>query len=602
MGISRDTLDRIRNALNPLDIIREAVPTLKQSGARWRGNCPFHNERTPSFFFMPEKGVWHCFGACNEGGDVFKFVMKWENLSFMEAVVQLGQRAGVPVEVERNANQSREAQERDRLIELLAKAATFYQDALLQSGEGEAARQHLAKRRIKPETVEKFRLGYAPQQKPYFEAALTAGAPIEDLTKAGLAAKSDRSGRFFDPLAQRLVFPIFDAYGRVVAFGGRTLAEDDDRGPKYLNSPETPVYTKGRHLYGLYQGRAALRERGVALVVEGYMDVVGCHQAGAAYAVAPLGTAFTKEQAGLLKRYTQEVVLLFDPDAAGEKASWRSAEVLLQNDLFVRVGRVPGGKDPDELVLEKGPGALEETVQRAQDVVDFMLDRLAERPGTRTGLNDRVQQAQELVRFLRGVPNEMLRREWTKRISRRLSLDESSLVRELEKGGASSGGRPAAPEKAPPARMVLRVPNHEEEIIQILCNHPEVWPGVTISEELFLDLRCRQLFHRLQQEWHDKGALDVASLASDLTPDDASWLTGLLTEEKTYDEPHENIAQRLRRLEWMAFERERKTLQGEVLQMLEGRLPRDEAKVERYQELTRALKAARPPAGSAAGG
>lgn len=598
MGVSRDNLEKVRNALDPLEIIREAVPSLKQSGPRWKGLCPFHNERTPSFFFMPEKGLWHCFGACQEGGDVFKFVMRMENLTFPEALRQLAQRAGVRIEWEgQDERASRAQQERERLLDLLNEAVASYRGALRNAADAEPARRHLAKRKIRPETVERFQLGYAPRTGGFLDGALRKGVKIEDLLKAGLAVRSDRTGRYHDPMQGRLTFPIFDAYGQAVGFGGRVLEDAASdaaaAGPKYLNSPETPVYTKGRHLYGLHQGRAALRERKQVVVVEGYMDVVGCHQAGTDHAVAPLGTAFTAEQARLLKRYAEEAILLFDPDEAGRRASWRSAEVLLQADIFVKVATVPGGKDPDELVLEKGPAALETVIREAQDLVDFWLDEIASGP---EGLHGRVRKAEELIQFLRGVPNEILRQEWLRKAARRLSLDERTLAREFEKRAPTAKGAPSpAPAASSAKKASPRVRSAEEELIQLLCAHPEVWPS-ELPETLFNDLRCRAVAKKLEERRAAGGGLDVAGLAADLNPEDASWLTGLLVEDKAFDNPADALAARLRSLEQLAADRERRALEKDVTRMLAGQAPRDEAKISRYQTLTRTIKGHPGPA------
>ena len=295
----------------------------------------------------------------------------------------------------------------------LEEAAGFYRDSLRGSAEAEPARRHLAQRGIRPETVDRFRLGYSPRRDGFLGSALKKGVAIEVLLQAGLAARSERTGRYQDPLGGRLIFPIHDPYGQVVAFGGRVLG--DDTGPKYINSADTPVYTKGRHLYGLYEGRTELRNRGQAIVVEGYMDVIGLHQAGAATAVAPLGTALTSDQARLIRRYAQEAVLLFDPDPAGQNASWRSAAVFLKEDVFVRVAHVPGGKDPDEFVMEQGLPALEGLLSSAKDVVDFWLDVLAPSLAGFSDLHGRLRRAEELLRFIAGVPNEVLREEWVQR-------------------------------------------------------------------------------------------------------------------------------------------------------------------------------------------
>jgi DNA primase len=591
MGVPRETLDRIRNALDPLDIIREAVPSLKQSGQRWRGLCPFHNERTPSFYVMPDKGLWHCFGACQEGGDVFKFVMRLEGLTFPEALRQLAQRTGIKLDWQQDPAASRASQERDGLLAVLAEAASFYHNALRTLADAEPARRHLAQRKIRPETVEKFQLGYAPMRNGFLDAALRRGVPVERLLKSGLAVRSVKSGRYHDPLQNRLIFPIVDPYGQVVGFGGRVL-EEGTPSPKYLNSPETPVYTKGRQLFGLFQGRSALRERGQALIVEGYMDVIGCHQAGASYAVAPLGTALTKEQGQLLKRYVQEVILLFDPDEAGLRASRRSAEILLPEDLFVRVARVPEGKDPDEWILEKGLGAMERILSQAQDVVDFSLQTMAASANL-DSLHERLRRSRELMGILRVVPNEVLRQEWLHKLARRLSLDEDSVRREFQKldpprdPARHQKTKPGQPEKAP---SFSRVRSVEEEILQLLCSHPDVWPVAPISETLFADPRCRAVFLKLKEQWSARKAVDLAHVMAALSPEEANWFSSLLVEEKKFDNPAETLIQGAQRLMFLSSERERQALEKEVLLMLEGHRPRDEAKIARYQTLTRALK------------
>jgi len=624
VGVPRETLDRIKSRLDALEIIRDAVPTLKQSGPRWRGNCPFHNERTPSFFFMPEKGLWHCFGACQEGGDVFAFVMKARNLNFPEALRELARRAGVPLEWDRADDAaSQRAKERDALFSLLDEAARFYAEALKAQVEAEPARRHLADRGVRRETVDGFQLGYAPRRESFLDIALKRGTAIEPLLKSGLAARSDRTGRYHDPLTGRLIFPIRDPYGQVVAFGGRVLQEE--AGPKYLNSPESPVYTKGRQLYGLYEGRSAVRERGQAIVVEGYMDVVGLHQAGHNVAVAPLGTALTTDQAKLLRRYVQEAILLFDPDPAGQRATWRSAEIFLKEDLFVRAAQVPGGMDPDDYVRQAGAPALEKVLAEARDVVDFWLDLLAPALGNFSDLHGRLRRAEELLRFVSGVPNAVLREEWVKRVAERLRFDPAALKLELRKltsraaasvppappevGGEpvvpllkrATSPRPEASTLGAPWALMRGLRSVEEEVLQILGSYPETWGGALPEEAHFFDERCRRVYRFWREEHRSRGTVVPGAAAAALPEGDAAWLSGLLVEEKNYENPGESLARGLTRLENLARRREREMLEPEVLGMLEGRAPRDDRKILRYQTLTRELRAVTPePSGRTA--
>jgi DNA primase len=522
--------------------------------------------------------------------------MKLEGLSFPEALRELARRTGVTLDWDKNDDaSSRRAKDRDLLLVLLEEAASFYRDSLRGSAEAEPARRHLSQRAIRPETVNQFRLGYAPRREGFLDVALKKGVPIERLLSAGLAARSDRTGRYQDPLSGRLIFPIHDPYGQVVAFGGRVLEEDT--GPKYINSPETPVYTKGRHLYGLYEGRAVLRERARAVVVEGYMDVIGLHQAGMGAAVAPLGTALTSDQARLIRRYAQEAVLLFDPDPAGQNASWRSAAVFLKEDVFVRVAQVPEGLDPDEFVQTRGLGALEELLTKAQDVVDFWLDRLAPSLAGFSDLHGRLRKAEELLRFLAGVPNELLREEWIKRTATRLSLDTAALHREMARQGskAGTGARPAPEKAAPPARPKgPDIRTAEEEVLQILGGVSSVWEGVDISDALFADTRCRAVFRHWRDQWKAHRSVDPAAAVEALGAADGPWLTALLLEGKKFDDPREDLARSVKSLELSVQRRERTALEREVLDMLEGRRTRDEVKILRYQTLTRLLRAATP--------
>jgi DNA primase len=594
MGASRDSLERLRAALNPLEVFREAVPSLKQAGRRWKGLCPFHNERTPSFTVDPERGFWHCFGSCNTGGDVFSFVMRRESLGFNEAVRLMADRTGVILDWEGRPDEGEKARkEREALSALLEEASAFYHRALKESAEGETARRVLAERNVRPELIDDFRLGYAPPRNGFLDQAIKRGVPIERLTTAGLAVRS-AAGRYHDPMGDRLCFPILDPYGRVVGFGGRVLGEAT--GPKYLNSPETPLYAKSRQLYGLFQGRTWLRDRGQAILVEGYMDVVGCHQAGLRGAVAPLGTAFTREQAQLLKRYIKEVVLLYDPDEAGINASWRTAQVLLSEDLFVRVASVPDGMDPDDYAAKKGAGALASVVDRAQDVVDFWLDRLSASAGDFGGLHGRMRRAEEIIVFLRGVPNAILQEEWLKKAAARLSLEESSLRRELQRKGppAAAAPKPAAPPPPPPAPRRPAAPRFrtaEEETLQFLAAHPAEWPS-DLTEDFFHDARCRAAFLALAAE---RGRGGAAAVAAALPPADAGWWSELVMEEKIFGAPADEAAKFLPRLRFAAMRRELSSLQAEADRMMSGAIPRDEAKLARLKHLTSALKTAGKP-------
>ncbi|HOW28822.1 MAG TPA: DNA primase [Elusimicrobiota bacterium] len=587
MGVSKSAVDRVRSAVDIIDVVREHVPTLKRVGSRWRGLCPFHNERTPSFYVNPDLGLWHCFGACQEGGDVFKFLMKLENLSFPEALQQMAARVGIQIDWEKTHDHTtQETRDKERYLNLLEQAAAFYQTALQERLEADTARRFLSDRRIKPASMAKFRVGYVPRQSGFLDHALHKGVPIEDILKTGLAARSEKTGRYHDPLMGRVVFPIQDIYGRIIGFGGRTLDEGEGI-PKYINSPETVLYSKSRHLFGLFHAKNTLRDQHQAVLVEGYMDVIGCHQAGLTGVVALLGTAFTKDQALLLKRFVQEVVLLFDPDEAGVRASSRSAEILLQSDLFVRIARLPAGKDPDELILEQGTGALQAVLQSAEDVMDFWLAQAAAQSGRFQGLHEKIRQAEGLLDLLREVPNEILRHEWLRKISSKLGLDESALKKELRK--KTPGGTRPPVDKGSHASGPA-IPGAEEELLQLLCSHPEIWPEVHFDADVFQDERCAVFFRKLQSQWSATQSLHVSDALNEMSEADRGWMSRLVMEEKQFENPQETLSQLMKRLlDWKA-RRRLGYLEKEVLAMVEGRVPRDEAKLAEYTQLTKILK------------
>ncbi len=309
MSISPETIDQIRLASDITEIVREYVPTMKKAGRNWKGLCPFHHEKTPSFMVSPEKGIFHCFG-CHAGGDVYKFVMLIDGLSWVEAVKKLAQRAGITIKETREETIKRS--EKQKLYDILEQASLFYNRCLTELAEASAARNYLKERGITEETIEKFRIGFAPQGH-LLAAAEKKGTTFEQMSLAGLFIKTER-GKKFEYMGGRIVFPIFDTQGRIVAFGGRTLKDEQ---PKYLNTPETTIYSKSAHLYGLHQALPSLRTQKKAVILEGYMDVVVTHQGGVPFTVATLGTALTPQHTHLLNRYAENIVLLFDSDNAG---------------------------------------------------------------------------------------------------------------------------------------------------------------------------------------------------------------------------------------------------------------------------------------------
>jgi len=416
--IGDDILETIRERSDIVALVSSYLQ-LKRSGANHFGLCPFHSEKSPSFSVSESRQSFHCFG-CGEGGDVFAFLMKMEGLSFPEAARKLAEQAGVEIPEEQpdpQADQRR--REKERLWRINAAARDYYQQVLLRRPEGEAGRRYLQQRGYDGETARAFELGYAPQGWEGLARHLAdKGFEPEEVRGLGLVRPS-RDGRGdYDLFRERLIFPIFDLNGEVAAFGGRLLGPGE---PKYLNSPESPVYHKGRQLYGLYRGRDAMRRQGDVLVVEGYFDVIALQRAGFENAVATCGTAMTEDHARLLKRYARKVLFLFDQDAAGMQATWKGMAQTLPLGLSGAVVRLPQGDDPDSFLQREGKEAFQACLAEAQPVLEAYQERLLADAGDDFG--ERARRIEEILRTLLLIPGEIERDLYLQALAVRSGID-----------------------------------------------------------------------------------------------------------------------------------------------------------------------------------
>jgi DNA primase len=410
----------------------------------------------------PDKQIFHCFG-CSVGGNVFSFLMKEERKDFLEVVEMLAEKTGV--EIPKAKGVSPEAAEKHaQLVKANALAADLYHQFLLREKEAEPARAYLKKRGLTDGTIAHFKLGYAPESWDTLCRALKGKASDAVLEKAGLAIRR-KEGGYYDRFRKRVIFPILDAKGACVAFGARVI---DDSLPKYLNSPETELYSKGRNLYGLFQAKREIRDRDAVIVVEGYMDVVMCHQAGAVNTVASLGTALTPDQARLIKRNTKNVFILYDADAAGEMATLRGLEIFLEEDIEVKIVRLPEGHDPDSYIKENGLARFQAALGGAKTLFDYKLALLKARHDARS-VEGRVRIANEMVDLLSRVRNEILKAAWLKELARGLDLSEEALFAELRKSGVKAK-REAGTEPAPRAAADIR--SVEKILIGLMLDEP----------------------------------------------------------------------------------------------------------------------------------
>lgn len=430
-----------------MDVVSDYV-TLRRSGKNYMGLCPFHDEKTPSFSVNPERQIFHCFG-CGKGGSVFTFLMEHENVTFVEAVHHIARRLHITIPETQGEREA--GSEAESLARVTRFAARFFHDRLLNSDRESVVRQYAERRGLSEETIKSFGLGYAPDSwNDLLSAAREKGIGADWLVKAGLAKTGEQ--RTYDAFRKRLIFPIQAPSGRVVGFGGRALSDEDQ--PKYLNSPESPIYRKSQVLYGLYQARDALRRQGQALVVEGYMDLLGLHEQGIQGVVALCGTALTREQARLLARYGQQAYLVYDSDQAGVRATWRAIEPLVESGLWTRIVRLPEDYDPDSYVREHGPEGFMKLVEQADSLADFM--------GYHANLQaagDRDEVFRTLAGLIRKTTNLVHREMYREEAERRFPALQGLLASELRHptgpggpGGSSTVGRDRHAPSAAPAR------------------------------------------------------------------------------------------------------------------------------------------------------
>jgi DNA primase len=418
LGQVADDRREIDEVLARTDIVAliEQYVTLKRSGPSLTGLCPFHSERTPSFHVKPEIGRWHCFGQCSEGGDAIKFIQKMDNLTFPEALERLALRAGVTLTRRlgsREGGAPGETSERERIYRINMLALRYYREQL---GQSSAAQDYLRRRKIGADVQQAFGLGFAPEQWDGLTAYFASrGVSPADAERAGLLSQSER-GHYYDKLRSRIVFPIFDVEDRVIAFGGR-LIEDAPGQPKYWNSPETPVFSKSRSLYGLSRARKAIGARGHALVVEGYTDVIAAHQAGFENTVATLGTALTEEHVKKLARLAPFVLLAFDADSAGLKAAYRAAEIFAGQGVDVKVLDLPEGEDPDSLLRAGRKGDFERAIKEPLALAEFQLRRLIRRGPVETE-DDRLALLSKARAIVASVPSVIERDRYIKMLAR----------------------------------------------------------------------------------------------------------------------------------------------------------------------------------------
>ncbi len=554
MRIPDSKIEEIRNSVSIVDVISEYVQ-LRKRGKNYIGLCPFHSEKTPSFTVTEEKQIFHCFG-CHAGGNVFKFLMDYKKISFVEAVQELAEQQGIEISYDDEGYNEKQS-EQEILFDINTEAARYFSNNLLNDPEGEIAREYFQKRNIKLQTLRSFGLGYALNGWENLVNYLKQkNIDLEKALHLGLIGRNN-DGRVYDKLAGRIIFPIFSPNGRVVAFAGRKLKEDDSGG-KYINSPETLIYIKGKVLYGLSHCKDEIRKLDKAIIVEGYMDLISLYQAGVKNVVAVSGTALTDDQVQLLSRYTKNVVLLFDADTAGINASMRSIEILLKRDFDVKIATLPKNEDPDSFVNKFGKEQFEEIIKRSENFLEYQTAYF-ETKGMFDDPNTTAEAIRDLVKPVALVDDELKRNLLLKNISKKFNLREKLLEKELEKAlefqkkqNRLQSQRIYKQEEIiqknliVPEKQKLASPifNIEKELIRLLFEGQEDLISMlvkNISEDEFNVHIHKKIFEKVSVAYENLGETNPAALIAMFDEDIQTYLREITIEHYTLSSNWEEI-------------------------------------------------------------
>ncbi|MFH1336410.1 MAG: DNA primase [Candidatus Zixiibacteriota bacterium] len=560
---SPELIDRIRDASDIVEVISEYVP-LKKRGKNYLGLCPFHAEKDASFTVTPQKQIFYCFG-CGEGGNVIHFLMKHEKLSFPEAIELLAKKANIPLPKENW--REKQGGLSDKLYYANQVANEYFVKSLYREAPGKLARQYLKKRGFDPDTQKIFSLGFAPPEwEGLIRFAQTKDIKPEILTQAGLTVPRTEGKGSYDRFRKRITFPVFNLSGKIIGFGGRVLDEKDE--PKYLNSPETPIYQKGKILYGLSFSKEEIRQKGSAILVEGYVDLITLYQTEIKNVVASSGTAFTADQAHLLSRYAEKVYLFFDADSAGQSATFRSVDLLFSEGLEVFVVSLDPGEDPDSFVRKFGQKAVEDKINQAKTFIDFKCESLG-KDFSQLSLREQETVIRDLAETAKKITDDIRKNLFIKKIAQVFKVDEPTIFKLVGKKIKSTVHSPqSTANKAKDDSKLLGQEKIERGILRILMEDRKLLKTVSgkLPPEDFLSSEYRELFELIKTERKASPAGLIDKTENEKTKE-------LIAQIATLDlgpaEPSVLLADYLKALGKLKIDRKMKTLKDEIKEALQ---------------------------------
>ena len=541
---SEETLEEVRQANDIVDVISQYVH-LKRSGRNFFGLCPFHNEKSPSFSVSPDKQIFHCFG-CGVGGNVFTFLSKIEGINFVEAVQQLAERANIQLPTFENHVDRQKEELKAKVYKVNEFTAAYYHKNLYKPT-AKLAQEYVKKRKLSNETLKSFRIGFSGKFDELYHALRKEGFEDLEILESGLVNRND-NGTYIDRYRNRLMFPICDGRGRVIAFGGRVL---DDSKPKYINSPENIVFSKGRNLFGLNVAKKGQETKKRLLIVEGYMDVISLHQRGITNVVAPLGTALTQQQGWLLRKTSEQIILSFDSDDAGLKAKIRAIDILQNMGCDIRVLQMEGAKDPDEYIVKYGNARFQNVVDKALSIIEFKV-KLLKKDLDLNNTNDKIKFLNEIAKLISKVDNNIEKEVYIEKIAKEYEISKEAIYAEVNKLSYENKQGEKVLEKARPVVRHVAVPKtevseavkrRENTVLAILLNGDQnvyqiIKQNITVED--FKDEINKKIAKKLYEEL-EKGNSNINGILDELGEEEQNHITEILADDYEIDDVEKAI-------------------------------------------------------------